>query len=70
MEKKVTDGYTKVEKVKKEVRQYLTVNEAADHIRVSRRTVLRWVRDGLPHFRKRRVFRIALTDLEGWGMRR
>jgi excisionase family DNA binding protein len=45
--------------------QFLTTDEVADYLRVSRRTVWRWCEDGtLPAFRFGRVWRIQRTQLE------
>lgn len=70
MGRKVKEGDMEDKKVKRSAREYLTVNEAASLYRVSRRTVLSWIKDGLPCFRVRRVFRILLANLEAWGARR
>lgn len=43
---------------------YITISEAADLLRVSQRTVYRWVKDGkLPCFHIGNVTRIAEQDL-------
>lgn len=43
---------------------YLTINEAADFLRVSRRTIYRWLDEGyIQRFRLGYVTRIELTDL-------
>lgn len=45
--------------------QFLTTDEVADYLRVSRRTVWRWCEDGtLPAFRFGRIWRIQRVQLE------
>ncbi len=50
---------------------YLTEAEAADHLKLSRRTLQRWRQDGLglPFRRFGGLIRYSLSDLEGWAAR-
>lgn len=44
---------------------YLTISEAAEYLRVSPRTVYRWLREGrLQHFRLGNVSRIEMAALD------
>lgn len=46
---------------------YITISEAADLLRVSQRTVYRWVKEGeIPCFRLGNVTRIAQQDLSAF----
>jgi excisionase family DNA binding protein len=58
----------KIEKQRVRVR-YLTVNQAAEYLSVSQRTIrnlLVEVVNPLPHFRKGRMIRIRRSELDRW----
>ncbi|NMP23560.1 helix-turn-helix domain-containing protein [Sulfobacillus harzensis] len=47
--------------------KYLTVEEVAEQLQVSSRTVHRWIRDeGLPAIKLARAVRVDADDLAGW----
>lgn len=47
--------------------KYLTVEEVADQLQVSSRTVHRWIReDGLPAIKLARAVRVDADDLAKW----
>lgn len=49
------------------VSKYLTVEEVADQLQVSARTIRRWIRDeGLPAIKVTRAVRVDAEDLSTW----
>lgn len=46
---------------------WISTAELAEHCGVSERTVLRWVRDGMPHERwGRKLLRYKVVEVETW----
>ncbi len=43
---------------------YLTIKQVCERLQVSRMTVHRWIKRGLPVYRQGRIVRIKVGDLE------
>lgn len=53
------------------VERYVTVEQVAEHLSVSRSTVYQWVNAGfVPHYKVRTVVRFKLSEVENWMKRR
>ena len=45
---------------------YLTINDVMDHLQVSRPTVYKYFKWGLPSYKVGKSVRVSLADLEKW----
>jgi excisionase family DNA binding protein len=44
--------------------QYLTIKQVCERLQVSRMTVHRWIKRGLPVYKQGRIVRVRVEDLE------